>query len=71
MNIECEVLVKNGPAYLGEFISFILCSDVLVFKIRIFFVLLEVLGVGGSLGASFAKEGDYLVFEGITVLEKL
>lgn len=41
---------------------------VVVVLIRIFFVLLEVLGVGGSLGASFAKEGDYLVFEGITVL---
>ena len=43
---------------------------VIVVLIRIFFVLLEVVGVGGSLGASFAKEGDYLVFEGITVLWK-
>ena len=41
---------------------------VVVVLIRIFFVLLEVLGV--CVGA-FAKVGDYLVFEGITVLEKL
>ena len=38
---------------------------VIVVLIRIFFVLLEVLGV--CVGA-FAKVGDYLVFEGAMVL---